>query len=337
MRISLLITIVFCLLHKSSGYGKTVLYDFKYLYENSMGYNTLSIPEYRSDRITGVLPTVKDQMNLLIVTVKSFMLFNRNFELLFDYIWIVVPNKEVKQVYSMLMVATGSKLDPIFRIVGESKVLYEKKQQKYHGWHVQQDIKIAISRFVRTAYYINLDADVFCGRKLKYNDFIDSHTNKAYTSSEKAKTFWAYTSGNFNKTGLHLNISYPLIDDKTIMMGFTPIIFSTVIVNNITDYFTKRERRSWLEYFMDLHMADKIFTEYLVYWMWSINNGVYDMFHLNVPSNRLTGSSSPTAESIASYFAAHNRPPFLQVDDNVINATLDVWTAFKNGMKDAAG
>eukprot|EP01035_Chromulina_nebulosa_P030892 gene30892-41110_t len=318
-------------------HGETVLYDYKYLYEHSLGsLNITSIREYKSDRLTGVLPAIKDQMNLLVVTVKSLMHFNQNLELLFDYIWIVVPNKEIQQVYSMLMVATSSKLDPTFRIVGELDALYEKKQQQYHGWHVQQDIKLAMSRFVRTTYYITLDADVFCGRKLHYNDFIDSNSNKAYTRSERAKTFYAYTSGNFNLTGLHLKISHPPVDDKTLMIGFTPIIFNTAVVNNMTNYFTMRERRPWLEYFMELHVTNKIFTEYLVYWMWSVDNGVYDKYHINVPSSHLVLSTSPTVGSFSSCFMAQTRPPFIQVDDNVINATVDVWTAFKNGMKDAA-
>ena len=150
----------------------------------------------------------------------------------------------------MLMVATSSKLDPTFRIVGELDALYEKKQQQYHGWHVQQDIKLAMSRFVRTTYYITLDADVFCGRKLYYNDFIDSDSNKAFTRSDSNK---AYKSGNFNLTGLHLKISHPPVDDNTLMIGFTPIIFNTAVVKNLTNYFTTRERRPWLEYFMELH------------------------------------------------------------------------------------
>ena len=335
LQYSLLIVVVCLLLsQKIIIHGETVLYDFKYLNEHSLGsLNTTR--EYKSDRLTGVLPAIKDQMNLLIVAVKSFMHFNHNLELLFDFIWIVVPNKDTHQIYSMLMVATSSKLDPIFRIVGESEVLYEKKQQKYRGWHVQQDIKIAMSRFVRTTYYITLDADVFCGRKLYYNDFIDSDSNKAFTRSERAKTFYAYKSGNFNLTGLHLKISHPPVDDNTLMIGFTPIIFNTAVVKNLTNYFTTRERRPWLEYFMELHMTNKQFTEYLVYWMWSVDNEVYYKFHINVPSSHLVRSTSPTAESFSSCFKAHIRPPFIQVDDNVINAAVDVWTAFKSGMKDA--
>ena len=82
-------------------------------------------------------------------------------------------------------------------------------------------------------------------------------------------------------------------------------------------------------------MTKTKFTEYLVYWMWSVDNEVYYKFHINVPSSHLVCSASPRAESFSSCFMAHIRPPFIQVDDNVINATVDVWTAFKSGMKDA--
>ena len=335
LRVSLPIAL-YCWILKSSIILSSpfVSYDLKYLYNNSLGsINTSTIQNFRSSRLTGVLPATISQINLLIVTVKSLMLFNQNLESLFEYFWIVVPNKDIHKVHSILMVATNSKLHPIFRIVGESAVLYEKKHRRYHGWHIQQDIKLAMSRFVRTAYYIIFDADVFCGRKMAYDDFIDSKTNRAYTISERAKTFYAYTIGNFNLTGQHLNIPFPDVNDETLMMGFTPIIFSTAVVNNITSYFTARERRPWLEYFMELHMSNKLFTEYLLYWMWSVNNGVYDLYHINVPSHQIAWGCEATAESLAAYFNLKNRPPLLHSDDNKVNDTANIWMIFKNGMK----
>jgi hypothetical protein len=273
-------------------------------------------------------------IKLLKTHVKSCMYFNPHLYKLFDRIWIVVPDKEVEHIYNALLKATNHNLDPVYRIVSEKYVLFERTTEMYHGWHIQQDIKIAIGRFIRTPFYMNFDADVFCGRKLFLEDFLNNKQNKSYVRSAIANTFYAVTSGNFKYTCQNLKIPCPLLKNDTIIMGFTPIPFSVNIIDKMTHYFTQREHRSWLKYFMELHMKNQIFTEYLVYWIWSINNKLYDQYHINVPWTQIAQGAEPTITSFTAYFQqGSNRSPFLQIDDNVVNRSVNLWDIYQTSLR----
>ena len=74
--------------------------------------------------------------------------------------WIAVPESEV--VPEIAWFRATARLRATLRVVGPP----------FHGWFVQQLIKLAIAERVTTRFYLTLDADVICVRPTRYDDLV---------------------------------------------------------------------------------------------------------------------------------------------------------------------
>jgi len=279
-------------------------------------------------KLSGVLPVSRDQLPLLINFAFSCKMTNPNLEKLFDVIWIVVPDVQLVEIYRALLNSTS--LHSIMRLVGESVVLPQKEKfSRYHGWHIQQDIKLAISAFIRTDYYLCLDADIMCGRELRYEDMF-FEDGRAKTSEERAFEFFAYTSGNMNKTCLNTRLPRPIIDNTTRMLAYTPIPLHTHLVYKLAQYFEEREKESWLSSLIRMHTRNHMWTEYILYWVFGISINAYQRLHYGVRSREYCRGITPKNYIVQRWFSNRNdtgKTPFVNVNDH--DATLNVSEIYK--------
>ena len=87
--------------------------------------------------------------------------------------WVVVPDREYKELRRLIAI-------PKFTLVTESELVpelatYRKLPfygRRITGWYIQQLLKLAIAGHIRTDFYLVIDADVLCLRRVTRNDLI---------------------------------------------------------------------------------------------------------------------------------------------------------------------
>ncbi|CAF3415333.1 unnamed protein product [Rotaria socialis] len=307
------------LLYASSKGKDGTHFDAKPSY--SLERKTLSFLNYElspmKHKMTAVLPATLEHFDLLSNFAVSCKMTNPNISSLFDVIWIVVPDMHYTKIYESLL-RTDS-LHPVMRVVCESWVLPEQKMfQAYNPWLVQQDIKLAISAFIRTDYYLCFDADVMCGRELHYEDLFATD-GRARTSEERALSFFAFTSGNLNKTCTNAKLPPPIVKNNTRMMAFTPLPVHTHILFSLASFLENREGEPWLQYLIRLHIKNKKWTEYTLYWAYAIFIRAYHRFHYPISTKEFCGTLPAKSGFAYKWFSQlnhTNRPPFVGVNDH---------------------
>ncbi|CAF3873993.1 unnamed protein product [Rotaria sp. Silwood1] len=273
--------------------------------------------------MAAVLPASIEHLALLSNFAFSCKITNPNMHTLFDVIWIVVPDIHYNTIYDYLL--KSNSLHSVMRIVRESSVLPDgKKFGKYDPWFTQQDIKLGISAFIRTEFYLCFDADIMCGRELNYRDLFAAD-GRARTSEEKVLSFYAYTGGNLNKTCSSVKFPLPTITASTRMMAFTPLPFYTHILFSLADFLEHREREPWIQYLMRLHTKNKKWTEYTLYWVFGIYINAYNNFHYPIYSKEFCVSLGPKEGVAYKWFSSTSnskKSPFVGVNDH--DKALDI-------------
>jgi Family of unknown function (DUF6492) len=129
-----------------------------------------------SERLDAVLPlTMRDAERAQILL--------RSLERLFEPLrtcFVVAPDGDVASLRRQLgrdwcTVLAESELVPElgwFRAIARLRSKLHVAGPPFHGWFVQQLVKLAVAERVETPFYLTLDADVICVRPTAYDDLV---------------------------------------------------------------------------------------------------------------------------------------------------------------------
>jgi Family of unknown function (DUF6492) len=141
----------------------------------------------------------------------------------------------------------------------------------FHGWFVQQLVKLVIADRVATPFYLTLDADVICVRPTRYDDLVADGRALVQT-----------TPPNHPEWN----------DDAERVLGLprsgrqyavTPAVLSVDGVRKLADHLQRRVRRrlrrfvSWRSYLL----RNLPWTEYALYHTFLERTGLFDRYHVH--------------------------------------------------------
>lgn len=214
----------------------------------------------------------KDKDNILRANLllKSLSLFS---EQIYD-IYIVTPRNSFNIVNESLL--KFGNLNYIYYF--DDQICNDIDIYKIDSWHKQQYLKLAISKYIKTKFYLLLDADIIC---INYFD------DKSFILNEKA--YMNYESASFHHNWYSesckiLQLKEPSRND--IVMGVTPNIMSVALSQDLLDHlqtvFKMNPDR------LLLCETKAFWTEYSLYYMFNkyINKKI-DKYYINYnESNR---------------------------------------------------
>lgn len=130
------------------------------------------------------------------------------------------------------------------------------------SWFTQQTIKIHISKYVETNYYIVLDSKNHFKEKISYNDFF--YDNKPIlrfnTHNEKMLQFY------FNCLN-YFNVECPYNDNLSLkIQTTTPFVFIKDICIQLITYIEEKEKMLFYEFIIQT----KLYTEFFLYYAFLI-------------------------------------------------------------------
>lgn len=145
------------------------------------------------------------------------------------------------------------------KIVNDDKICPTLKKES--GWYKQQILKLSVAKYVRTEYYITLDADIILHKPLRMCDlFIDG---KAIFKKEEAFVHmdWWIASKKVLKSNYE-------IKEKDIVIAVTPEILHT---NSCVKLLNEIALRNKVEdpYLFLFRICENLkWTEYTLYWLY---------------------------------------------------------------------
>jgi hypothetical protein len=125
----------------------------------------------RDNRIDAVLPLVARDVDRSVILRRSLRRFFSDL----GTCWVVTPDSEREFVSSRI---SGDN----FRVIPESKIVPELKFYNFirklfgvpqvPGWCVQQIIKLGIAPYVDSQFYLVLDSDVICVKRVRASELV---------------------------------------------------------------------------------------------------------------------------------------------------------------------
>jgi hypothetical protein len=130
----------------------------------------------RHDHLDAVLP-------LTLADAERAQILFRSLERFFEPLatcFVVAPDREVSAVrrrvprerYAVLAESEVIPEIPYFWATARLRAKLRLVGPPIHGWFVQQLVKLAVAETVGTAFYLTLDADVFCVRATQYSELV---------------------------------------------------------------------------------------------------------------------------------------------------------------------
>ncbi len=182
--------------------------------------------------------------------------------------WVVTRDDEFDKIKSKIN-------DNNYKIIKESSVVPEfKKIRNLKGWFKQQVIKLAITKKIRSKFYLTLDADLICIGPVRYSDLIKN--GKALCQIEKTDFHPKWFKNTERILGFKRSGR---------AYGVTPALLSKDCVIELQKFLSKKES-NW-----KLFLIKNIpWTEYTLYFTFIENTGLLKKYH-----------EKPDVENICSY------------------------------------
>ena len=169
-----------------------------------------------------------------------------------------------------------------FRVIAETAVIPElrlyyllcrMRGRKPYGWMLQQLVKFAIVDWVRTPCYLTLDADVICKRAVRYTDLVKDGRAVSHRHRHDVHAQWyecAERVLGLRRSGW--------------THGVTPTLFCVEAMRRLHRHLANRGRLGgWRAYLL----RDLNWTEVSLYYTFLEATGLYDRYHVDVPSGYL--------------------------------------------------
>lgn len=190
-----------------------------------------------------------------------------------DYIYIITTRPLINQLLEHI-----STYNEVF----QNKIQFINEDDVYvknttDNWLYQQILKLEIAKRIKTKYYLVLDIDMYLIKNLNYHDmFFDGkiiypherfpHNNPpGYTNRQ----WW-------NDSAKLLDYPVELLYNKTNLMGVTPQLLVTDIVNDLLVYLNQQYGDNYKEI-----MLRNRFTEYALYWIFIIKNNMENLYTIS--------------------------------------------------------
>ena len=155
-----------------------------------------------------------------------------------------------------LIVISDERINPSRRIsvIKDNEIFIPKDVKLYkRGWIKQQIIKIEISKYVKTKWYLTLDADCFFLFKGGVDNFFKNNKPLVnITNDIKNPEWWVNASKS-------LNVELP----KNTFCAVTPMILKTDLCKELSD-----------NYDLEDLIFKKKCTEYTLYWLYGKKIGI---------------------------------------------------------------
>jgi hypothetical protein len=222
--------------------------------------------------------------------------------------WLLVPPADVAAVKSLLRGITS---DGRFEVVPETDICPELKKKPKNelqatGWFRQQLIKLAAHKFVRSNFYMNLDADVICVRPFSCSDVI--RKGKALCNTESLKDYRALYKREFAACEMNLKQSRIKWAEKVLgvsrspryrtrIYGETPVLLNARQVENLALYLEQKHDQPWRSALLEALP----WTEYPLYFQFLESTGELDSVHLPTHRNAVLNLDRSFWHTLNSY------------------------------------
>jgi hypothetical protein len=223
-----------------------------------------------SKRIDAVLPLIEadweQARQLLFPTLIKF------FEPL-NTLWVIVPPGDVAAARRWMP-------DERFRVISETDLIPEldpalakkfgRRTRCPSGWRLQQVLKLAASRIVSTPFYLCLDADVICARKIAYSDLVTRNRGRIVARPRRPKDRLAW----YEWTERILGMPY-----SNWVVAVTPVLLNADAVDELLTYL--EDRYGAVPEISLIRRGP--FTEYLTYFTFLEHSKRLNRYHRVVP------------------------------------------------------
>jgi len=238
--------------------------------------------------------------------------------------WVVVPDREAAAIKSRIR-------DKHYRVVPESSIVPElENHPRIAGWFVQQLIKLAIAQHIKSDFYLTLDADVICTRRVRSTDLIKGGRALATRYVGSTHSNW------YGWASRVLNVPAPRW-----RYGVTPMLIHTQAMLALQGYLAYREpsrptprdelfscsskstKGNWRQYLL----RNVPWTEYALYFTFLETMGMYDEFYCHGPTcgNCVWKENDFIAWQAAKSFTGSSPYFFTVVQSNLGLPVADVW------------
>lgn len=147
-------------------------------------------------------------------------------------LWVVVPRASVREVRDQF-----SRVQLPLQVIDESAWAPGLDELPLRGWYKQQLVKLIASSFVRSPFYLTLDADVICTRSCGYAELVPGGKARCYVMQQSDHQDWY--DGAEAALGLAAK-------RRNVLHNVTPVVWSTEGVQKTVSHLNQRAvRREW--------------------------------------------------------------------------------------------
>ena len=168
----------------------------------------------------------------------------------------------------------------------------------------QMLIKLGISRFVHTSFYITLDSDVFLKVPTGYADLVETDEKgeraivQGHERDRHRTSWWASAGGIMQKKECGAGLG-----QEAFQIGVTPAIMSAVLARGLISELETREGKAFDVYMFEAlhspHTSD--WTEYTLYWAYGCATDTLHAHHVLRKGKRLYDTSAFGWKSFDAY------------------------------------
>ncbi len=177
------------------------------------------------DAVLPLVPRDLDRFGLLARSLERYMTD-------LGTLWIVVPRSAVRDVQARLR-----NLQLPFQVIDESAWAPGLDDLPLRGWYKQQLVKLVASSFVRSAFYLTLDADVICTRRCGYSELVPEGKARCHVMHQSDHQDW------YDGAEATLGLTAKRRD---VLHNVTPVVWSTEGVQKTVSHLSQRAvRREW--------------------------------------------------------------------------------------------
>lgn len=225
---------------------------------------------YVAPSISAVCLLTRNDCEIFEFLLSSLNLHTKGY--VFEEFIIVCPGKDVDYIKDMFDNQQHHP-DNHLRFVTDEEILPTTE----NSWFKQQVLKIWVSKYVKSDFYIIFDADIICVNDLTYESLIingKACTEILLTSNDDStqNTAWYLNSARFLSYDPHNNHSVA----NPQAMNVTPNIFSRHVAVTLIQYLTFIKVPPTE---LVVLLRQRNITEFGLYWAWAQKTGLVNQYH----------------------------------------------------------
>jgi hypothetical protein len=195
------------------------------------------------------------------------------------------------------------------------------------SWFTQQIIKIKISNYVESKYYIVLDGKNHFKEKITYNTFFDKFNKPKLAYETHGDAMLKYYFNCLEYFGLECPINHKYHNLK--IQTITPFIFIKDVCSDLINFIENKEKTTFYN-FID---GSKKYTEFFLYYSFLVYSKKTDLYNYSYNTNVITiGAVDPKIYSFNSW--DHTKNYLMDENVNVISFHRGSLQYLDNDYKD---